>query len=569
MARHKEMYIILSHTKKIFANMRRIEAGFSGVITPLFDTMMVQAAVDIGDTLVETQQTPIVDQPSTSRSQKKQKPRRKHRKEAESTKPKVVVQEQEVSTTILAAATTVTIVVPTRRAKEVNSLLAERLQAREREEFFEVQKARLLVELIEKGKKHFAALRAQEKRNKPPIKAQMRSQICTYLRNMGGYKHSHLKGRSNDKIKKLFNKEMRKKQKVDENVKPVINDTKELKKCMEIVPDDGDEVQIEATPLYSRSPTIIDYKIHKEGKKTYFKIIRLDSNSQVYQTFEKMFKNFNREDLEGPWGIVKDRFKKETPVDDMDNLLFKTLKAMFEHHVEDSTIYYLLVEKVYPLTRNTLHQLWSDVRLQVDHDAEMAYDLLKFIRKQITEECEIRYHPSKANVVADALSRKERVKPRRVRAMAMTIQSGVKRMILASQSEAFKEEYKAEERLHGYSVHPRADKMYHDLWNMYWCLVEGMARHKEMYIILSHTKKIFANMRRIEAGFSGVITPLFDTMMVQAAVDIGDTLVETQQTPIVDQPSTSRSQKKQKPRRKHRKEAEVYHDKSEDEDHVP
>ncbi|GJX55847.1 putative reverse transcriptase domain-containing protein [Tanacetum coccineum] len=41
-------------------------------------------------------------------------------------------------------------------------------------------------------------------------------------------------------------------------------------------------------------------------------------------------------------------------------------------------------------------------------------------------ECEIRYHPGKANVVADALSKKERVKPKRVRAMAMTILSGVK-----------------------------------------------------------------------------------------------------------------------------------------------
>ncbi|GKG23428.1 hypothetical protein Tco_0391464, partial [Tanacetum coccineum] len=46
--------------------------------------------------------------------------------------------------------------------------------------------------------------------------------------------------------------------------------------------------------------------------------------------------------------------------------------------------------------------------------------------------------PGKANVVADALSRNERVKPRRVRAIAMTIQSGVKEMILAAQSEAFK-----------------------------------------------------------------------------------------------------------------------------------
>ncbi|GJT68272.1 putative reverse transcriptase domain-containing protein [Tanacetum coccineum] len=42
-------------------------------------------------------------------------------------------------------------------------------------------------------------------------------------------------------------------------------------------------------------------------------------------------------------------------------------------------------------------------------------------------ECEIRYHRGKANVVADALRRKERVKPRRMRAMAMTIQSGMKR----------------------------------------------------------------------------------------------------------------------------------------------
>ncbi|GJX52349.1 hypothetical protein Tco_0280718 [Tanacetum coccineum] len=55
-------------------------------------------------------------------------------------------------------------------------------------------------------------------------------------------------------------------------------------------------------------------------------------------------------------------------------------------------------------------------------------------------EYEILYHPGKANVVTDALSRKERVKPRRVRAMAMTIQYGVRGMILAAQSEAFKQE---------------------------------------------------------------------------------------------------------------------------------
>ncbi|GJS89955.1 putative reverse transcriptase domain-containing protein [Tanacetum coccineum] len=55
-------------------------------------------------------------------------------------------------------------------------------------------------------------------------------------------------------------------------------------------------------------------------------------------------------------------------------------------------------------------------------------------------DCEIRYHPRKANVVADALSRNERVKLRRVRAMSMTIRSSIMEKILAAQGEASKHE---------------------------------------------------------------------------------------------------------------------------------
>ncbi|GJW88458.1 putative nucleotidyltransferase, ribonuclease H [Tanacetum coccineum] len=134
-------------------------------------------------------------------------------------------------------------------------------------------------------------------------------------------------------------------------------------------------------------------------------------------------------------------------------------------------------------------------------------------------ECEIRYHPGKANVVADALSRKEQGKPRRVRAMTMTIQPGVRGMILAAQSEAFKHKNVFAERLHGldqqmerkedeslyfmdriwvplvggvrtmimdeahktkYYVHHGADKMYHDLRDMYWW--PGMKRDITTYV---------------------------------------------------------------------------------------
>ncbi|GJW65513.1 hypothetical protein Tco_0117397 [Tanacetum coccineum] len=60
--------------------------------------------------------------------------------------------------------------------------------------------------------------------------------------------------------------------------------------------------------------------------------------------------------------------------------------------------------------------------------------------RDLDQQMEKRADDGKANVVSDALSRKERVKPRRVRAMAMTIQYGVRGMILAAQSEAFKQE---------------------------------------------------------------------------------------------------------------------------------
>nr|GEZ74904.1 hypothetical protein [Tanacetum cinerariifolium] len=64
--------------------------------------------------------------------------------------------------------------------------LAERMQAEEQQELNEEEKAKLFMELLDKRGKFFAEKRAKEKRNRPPTKAQQRSLMCTYLKNMDG-----------------------------------------------------------------------------------------------------------------------------------------------------------------------------------------------------------------------------------------------------------------------------------------------------------------------------------------------------------------------------------------------
>ncbi|GJR18711.1 putative ribonuclease H-like domain-containing protein [Tanacetum coccineum] len=88
--------------------------------------------------------------------------------------------------------------------------------------------------------------------------------------------------------------------------------------------------------------------------------------------------------------------------------------------------------------------------------------------------------------------------------------------------------------------------------------VEGMTKHKEIYVTPSHTKKVFANMKRGGKGFSGRVTPLFQTMMVQAQEEGEGSIMPTvpQHTPTINPPSTSKPQKKQS-RRKQRKDTEV------------
>nr|GEY25338.1 hypothetical protein [Tanacetum cinerariifolium] len=187
--------------------------------------------------------------------------------------------------------------------------LVEQIQAQEREHLSIEERSKLLAELIESRRKENGE---KDKNNTSKI-------------TEGSSK------RAGDKIEP----ESAKRQRLEKE-----DDTAELKRCLEIVLEDDDDVTFEATPISSKSPTI----------------------------------NFNREDFKVLRSIVKTRLKKTKPVNDMDNLLFQTLKTMFEHQ---NMVYYLLVEKMYPFERNILHQLWNDVRLQcldTSPDEDKAFD---------------------------------------------------------------------------------------------------------------------------------------------------------------------------------------------------
>ncbi|GJU79060.1 hypothetical protein Tco_1276130 [Tanacetum coccineum] len=85
---------------------------------------------------------------------------------------------------------------------------------------------------------------------------------------------------------------------------------------------DEDEVAIDVIPLAVKSPTIVDWKIYKEGRKSYYQIIRADDKSQMYMFYIQMLKSFNREDLEDLYRLVKAQYESTRPVEDLDLLLW-------------------------------------------------------------------------------------------------------------------------------------------------------------------------------------------------------------------------------------------------------
>nr|GEW48168.1 reverse transcriptase domain-containing protein [Tanacetum cinerariifolium] len=133
---------------------------------------------------------------------------------------------------------------------------------------------------------------------------------------------------------------------------------------------------------------------------------------------------------------------------------------------------------------------------------ELSIRQRRWIKLFSDYDCEIYYHSGKANGVADALSRKERVKPKRVRAMNMTLQASIKgdvRTLIID--EAHKSRY---------FVHPGAAKMYYDLRDRYWWpgpglvqeTIEKILQIKDRLKVARDRQKSYVDKRRKPLEFS-------------------------------------------------------------------
>nr|GEV67709.1 hypothetical protein [Tanacetum cinerariifolium] len=160
-----------------------------------------------------------------------------------------------------------------------------------------------------------------------------------------GYTLKQLKEFEFDKVQEMFDKDFKrvntsedfrselvqrqekekraKKQKVEDD-----KETAELKQLMEIIPD-KEEVAIDAIPLAVKSPGIVDWKIYKEGMKSYYQIIRANGKLKTYIFFCQMLTSFDWEDLEDMYKLVKAKYRSTRPVEDLDLRIVK-IKSLFD-----------------------------------------------------------------------------------------------------------------------------------------------------------------------------------------------------------------------------------------------
>nr|GEU39059.1 integrator complex subunit 11 [Tanacetum cinerariifolium] len=285
----------------------------------------------------------------------------------------------------------------TRRKGKETMVESETPKKKKVQEQIDVQLARELEEEIDlvKYQDHYAkVLKYQTQQRKPLSRKQQKEFYMSVLK-------SHAEEAERFKRKGVrLEQDSFKKLKTSEEVPE-----EKLKEMMELIP--VEEVYVEA--LQVKHP-IIDWEVHTEGQRSYWKIIRLGGSSASYQFFVDLLKHLDREDLNQLWALVKETLSIRPAVNDKEKELWVELKRLYEPNVEDLLwthtqnlmhalvewkLYdtcgvhhviskdqemFMLVEKDYPLRKGLAIGMIS-YKLQVENYSQMANDLILTIYK--------------------------------------------------------------------------------------------------------------------------------------------------------------------------------------------
>nr|GEV66220.1 hypothetical protein [Tanacetum cinerariifolium] len=199
-----------------------------------------------------------------------------------------------------------------------------------------------------KAKEDPAVKTYQAVKRKPQPEAQARKNMMLYLKNV----IKEDKNRALQRLNETLAERAAKRQKL--NV-----EEEGLKRHLQIVPNEDDDVYTEAIPLARKIP-IVDYQIIELNNKHYYKIIRANDIHQLY----------NQRSVHGPAKVKGWKLLESCGVQ---IITFTTTQLI------------LLVERKYPLTRFTLDQIVNAVRLEFKEESEVSLELLRFIRQQQQE----------------------------------------------------------------------------------------------------------------------------------------------------------------------------------------
>ncbi|GKA81605.1 hypothetical protein Tco_0788297 [Tanacetum coccineum] len=185
-----------------------------------------------------------------------------------------------------------------------------------------------------------SVIRYHALQNRPRSVAEVRKNMLIYLKNQGGYKMKDFKGMSYDDIRLIFEKlwdqvhsfvpmdseeEVQRLKRTDEKPKTDELSQEQLNQMVIIVPDEG--INVEA--LQTKYP-IIGWEVYSEDTMQFWKIIRVGNHIEVYQVFEDMLKNFDRDDLVKLWSLVQERYNSSRLTEDKEIELWVELKMLFE-----------------------------------------------------------------------------------------------------------------------------------------------------------------------------------------------------------------------------------------------